>query len=53
MSYVVALLIYWVGAAYVFAWWLGLIVTLVLVGAIVGCGIVVSKRQKEALAVRA
>jgi ferrous iron transport protein B len=53
MSYVVALIIYWVGAAYVFAWWLGLIVTLVLVGAIVGCGIIVSKRQKEALAVRA
>ena len=53
MSYVVSLIIYWVGAAYVFAWWLGLIITLVLVGAIVGCGIVVSKRHKEALAVRA
>ncbi len=53
MSYVVALLIYWIGAAYVFAWWLGLIATLVVVGAIVGCGIVVSKRQKEALAIGA
>ncbi|MBR4811958.1 MAG: hypothetical protein IKZ68_02450 [Bacilli bacterium] len=37
-----------IGSAYVFQWWLGLIVTLVLVGGIVACGIVVSRRQKDA-----
>lgn len=53
MSYGVSLLIYWVGEAYVFAWWLGLIITLVIAASVVGCGIVVSKRHKEALAPRA
>ncbi len=47
MSYVVAALIYWVGALYAVAWWGGLIVTLVLIGMVVGAGFIVVKRNKQ------
>ena len=53
MSYAAALIVYWIGEAYVFQWWLGLIITLVLAALIVSCGFVVSKRQKGASALRA
>jgi hypothetical protein len=53
MSYVAALIVYWIGEAYVFQWWLGLIITLVLAALIVSCGFIVSKRQKGASALRA
>ena len=47
MSYVAAALIYWVGALYAVAWWGGLIVTLVLIGLVVGAGFIVVKRNKQ------
>lgn len=50
MSYGFALLVYWVGALYEVAWWGGLLVTLALVGAVTGAGIIVSRRHKLALA---
>ena len=49
MSYGFALLVYWVGSLYEVAWWGGLLVTLGLAGAVVGAGIVVSRRHKLAL----
>ena len=50
MSYGFALVVYWVGSLYAVAWWGGLLVTLALAGAVVGAGIVVSRRHKAALA---
>lgn len=50
MSYGFALAVYWVGSLYAVAWWGGLLVTLALAGAVVGAGIVVSRRHKAALA---
>lgn len=47
LSYGTSLVIYWVGELYIFAWWLGLIVTLLAAGAVVAAGILVSKRNKE------
>ena len=47
LSYGTSLSIYWIGELFEFAWWFGLIVTLVLIGAVVGAGILVSKRNKE------
>ena len=49
MSYGFALLVYWVGSLCEVAWWGGLLVTLGLAGAVVGAGIVVSRRHKLAL----
>ena len=49
MSYGFALLVYWVGSLYEVAWWGGLLVTLGLAGAVIGAGIVVSRRHKLAL----
>ena len=48
MSYGFALVVYWVGSLYAVAWWGGLLVTLALAGAVVGAGIVVSRRHKAA-----
>jgi ferrous iron transport protein B len=48
MSYGAALLIYWVGMLYVVAWWAGLLVTLALIGVVVGAGFVVARRNKLA-----
>ena len=50
MSYGAALLVYWVGSLYAAAWWGGLLVTLVLAGAVTAAGIAVSRRHKLALA---
>ena len=50
MSYVAALLIYWVGELFLLAWWGGLLVSLALLGLVVLAGLVVSKRQRAALA---
>ena len=48
MSYGISLLLYWVGALYIVAIWAGIIVTLAIIGLIVGAGIIVSRRQKKA-----
>jgi len=45
MSYGAAAIIYWVGALYAVAWWGGLLVTLALVGAVVGAGFIVARRN--------
>ena len=50
MSYGFALTVYWIGSLFAVAWWGGLLVLLALTGAVVGAGIVVSKRHKLALA---
>ena len=49
MSYAASLLIYWVGALYIVAVWAGILVTLALIGLVVGAGILVSIRQKRHL----
>ena len=48
-SYVISLLIFLIGLTFEVAWWLGLIVVLVLAGAVVLAGYIVSKRKKAAL----
>ena len=50
MSYGFALVVYWLGTLFGVAWWAGLLVLLALSGAVVGAGIVVSRRHKLALA---
>ena len=46
LSYGTSLVIYWLGELYIFAWWLGLIVTLVSAGLVVGAGFIVNNRNK-------
>ena len=48
MSYGVSLVVYWLGMLLTTILWLGIIVLVLLVGAVVAVGIVVSKRQKKA-----
>ena len=50
MSYSFALVVYWLGTLFEVAWWAGLLVLLALAGGVVGCGFVVSKRHRLALA---
>ena len=47
MSYGAAALLFWVGTLYTIAWWAGLLVTLALIGIVVGAGFVVSYRNKS------
>ena len=49
MSYGFALVVYWLGTLFGVAWWAGLLVLLALSGAVLGAGIVVSRRHKLAL----
>ena len=48
ISYGSATLVFWVGKLYSVAIWAGILVTLVLVGAVVAAGIIVARRQKAA-----
>ena len=47
MSYGASLLIYWVIASYIFQVWLGIIITLLLVGLVVLIGFIVTNRNKK------
>lgn len=47
MSYAVAAIIFGVGALYEVAIWGGILLTVALVGLVVGCGIVVTRRNKK------
>lgn len=49
MSYGVALIANWLGTLYVLAWWGGLLVTVSLIGLVVGAGIIVARRNKNSL----
>ena len=53
MSYGAALVVYWVGALYIVAIWAGILVTLVLIGLVVGAGVLVTIRQKRHLQAQA
>lgn len=48
-SYVISLIVYWVGFAYESYWYVGLIVTIVLVGICVALGYYVAKKRKPQL----
>lgn len=47
MSYGAAAIIYWIGTLFVAVWWAGLLVTLAVIGLIVGAGFLVSYRNKS------
>ncbi len=47
VSYGTSALIYWVGSLYEIAWWGGMLVTIALVGALVGAAILVVKNNKK------
>ncbi len=53
VSYGTSAAIYWVGTLYEVAWWAGLIVTLALVGGLVGAAILVVRNNKKGAAVTA
>ncbi len=48
LSYVVALVIYGIGAAFEFHWALGLVIDLLIIGGIVAAGILLARRTKKA-----
>lgn len=48
-SYIISLLIYWLLNAFTFAWWLGLIIALSLIGLIILAALIVSKKTKTNL----
>ncbi len=49
MSYGAAFVVYWVGMLYIVAIWAGILVTLALIGLVVGAGVMVNIRQKRHL----
>ena len=53
MSYGASALAYWVGMLYVTAWYLGLILTVILVGCVIAAGFVVTNRNKRNAALAA
>lgn len=47
ISYIVALLVYWVGELYLVAWWAGMLVTIALAGLVVGAAILAIFKNKK------
>lgn len=47
MSYGASLIIYWVGAAYIYQVWLGIVITVALIGLVVAAGFIVTNRNRK------
>ncbi len=46
-SYVVSMVIYWIGYSFELFWWLGLIVVIILISLIIGLGFIVANKRKN------